>query len=87
MIIGRLPFVMAKKSFGQIALVMPTLTHVLGPALSQTIMGDDTARSLRWFTVTKDLIEQLPAPSQIWFELHRGTNNFLAFEAAGSHAE
>jgi hypothetical protein len=74
---------MTKKPFGQIALVMPTLTHVLGPALSQTIIGDGTARSLKWFAVTKELIEQLPAASHVWFELHRGTSNTLAFEAAG----
>jgi hypothetical protein len=82
-IIGRLPYLLSRKISGQTALMMPEMTRVLGPALAPEIVGSDSIRSLRQFTVTRDLIAQLPKASDIWFRLHHGITNTLAFEAAG----
>jgi hypothetical protein len=82
-VIGRLPYMTERKALGQTVVVMPTLTHVLGPSLAPDIAATGNARSLRSFTTTTALIKQLPEASLTWFELHRGVTDTLAFEAAG----
>jgi hypothetical protein len=79
-IVGRLPYLPRRRIGGQTTLTMPAMTHVLGPALANT---SESARSLRQFNITRDLIHQLPQASHIWFRLHRGISDTLAFEAAG----
>jgi hypothetical protein len=83
MVIGRLPYLLSRKVGGQKVLIMPEMTHVLGPAMAAEIVAGDSTRSLRQFNITSDLIAQLPKASYTWFRLHRGVTNTLAFEAAG----
>jgi hypothetical protein len=78
-VIGRLPYLLGRRIGGQTTLTMPAMTHVLGPALANI---SESTRSLRQFNITRDLIQQLPDASHIWFRLHRGVSDTLAFEAA-----
>jgi hypothetical protein len=82
-IIGRLPYVRLRKAGWHTALVMPTMTHVLGPSIAADLPGSDRARSLRRFTICRALIEQLPKAHHVWFALHRLEAETLAFSAAG----
>jgi hypothetical protein len=82
-VVGRLPYLQLSKLGGQKALVMPPMTHVLGPALAPQVAAHDLTQSLRRFTIASELIAQLPASSHVWFRLHHGATNTLAFEAAG----
>jgi hypothetical protein len=82
-IVGRLPYLRQRKIGWQTALVMPTMTHVLGPSLSLDLPGGERSRSLRRFTICGALIAQLPRAGHIWFALHRRETETLAFEAAG----
>ena len=82
-VVGRLPYLQLSKLGGQRALVMPPMTHVLGPALAPEVAAHDLTQSLRRFTIASKLIAQLPPSSHVWFRLHHGATNTLAFEAAG----
>jgi hypothetical protein len=82
-IIGRLPYLRQRKIGWQTALVMPTMTHSLGPSLPLDLPGGERSRSLRRFTICSALIAQLPQAGHIWFALHRRETETLAFEAAG----
>jgi hypothetical protein len=82
-VVGRLPYLRQRKIGWQTALVMPTMTHVLGPSLSPDLLGAGHGRSLRRFTIRSALIAQLPKAGHIWFALHRKETDSLAFEAAG----
>lgn len=82
-VIGRMPYLRSRKIGWQTALVMPTMTHVLGPSLVTDLPGAELTRSLRRFTICSELIAQLPKASHIWFALHRRMTDTLAFEAAG----
>jgi hypothetical protein len=82
-IVGRLPYLRQRKTCWQTALVMPAMTHLLGPSLSRDLAKGDSSRSLRRFTICGDLIRQLPQAGHIWFTLHRRETDVLAFEAAG----
>jgi hypothetical protein len=82
-VIGRLPYLRQRKIGWQTALVMPAMTHVLGPSLSLDVNASDQSRSLRRFTICAALIEQLPPAGHIWFALNRHETDSLAFEAAG----
>jgi hypothetical protein len=79
-IIGRLPYVLQTKLGLQHRLVMPTMTHELGPALAMENTPNHPQKSLE---VTAELIAQLPAASHIWFRLHPGVTNTFPFKAAG----
>jgi hypothetical protein len=83
LMIGRLPYTCATRPPGLTVLCMPPSTYVLGPALSPAFDGTKSIRIPRQITVTKALISQLPAASHIFFRLHGGVTNTLAFEAAG----
>lgn len=82
-VIGRLPYLRQRKIGWQTALVMPTMTHVLGPSLAADVPPGERGRSLRRFTISSALIAQLPRAGHIWFALHRRETETLAFEAAG----
>jgi hypothetical protein len=82
-IVGRLPYLRLRKAGWQTALVMPHMTHVLGPSLSLDIPGSERSRSLRRFTFVCQLIAQLPTAAHVWFALHRRETEILAFKAAG----
>ncbi|WP_419759727.1 GNAT family N-acetyltransferase [Acidisoma sp.] len=82
-VIGRLPYLRQRKIGWQTALVMPTMTHVLGPSLSADVPSGERGRSLRRFTISSALIAQLPQAGHTWFALHRRETETLAFEAAG----
>jgi Acetyltransferase (GNAT) domain len=82
-IVGRLPYLRLRKVGWQTALVMPPMTHVLGPSLPRDLPGSERSRSLRRFTICRQLIAQLPPAAHIWFALHRRETETLAFEAAG----
>jgi Acetyltransferase (GNAT) domain len=82
-IVGRLPYLRLRKIGWQTALVMPTMTHVLGPSFAADLPAGERGRSLRRFTVCSELISQLPPAGHIWFALHRQETETLAFEAAG----
>jgi hypothetical protein len=82
-VVGRLPYLRLRKIGWQTALVMPAMTHALGPSLSSDLPGGEHSRSLRRFTICSALIDQLPKAGHIWFALHRGETETLAFEAAG----
>ena len=82
-IVGRLPYLRLRKVGWQTALVMPPMTHVLGPSLSLDIPGSERSRSLRRFTFCSELIAQLPPAAHVWFALHRRETEMLAFKAAG----
>ncbi len=82
-VVGRLPYLRQRKIGWQTALVMPTMTHVLGPSLPPDLPGSEHSRSLRRFTISTALIAQLPKAGHTWFALHRRETETLAFEAAG----
>jgi hypothetical protein len=82
-VIGRLPYMISKKFGRQTALVMPTMTHVLGPSLTTDLAGSRLTRSLKTVSICGDLIAQLPPASHIWFECHGQTPETVAFESAG----
>jgi hypothetical protein len=82
-VLGRLPY-LCKTMWGwHPQLIMPTFTHVLGPALAPEISKSTSARSIKSFSVTSALIAQLPKASHVYFALHRGITDTLAFQAAG----
>ncbi len=82
-VVGRLPYILFRKPSGHRVLGIPDLTHVLGPAITVENGASHATRSLRQFTITRDLIAQLPTASHVGFRLHQGITNTLAFEAAG----
>ena len=82
-LVGRLPYVLFRKISGHKVVSIPDLTHALGPAITLEPEVSHSTRSLRQFTITRDLIAQLPKVSHIGFRLHHGITNTLAFEAAG----
>lgn len=82
-VVGRLPYILYRKISGHKVLGIPDLTHALGPAITSETTANKSTRSLKQFTITRDLIAQLPRVSHIEFRLHQGITNTLAFEAAG----
>jgi hypothetical protein len=83
-IVGRLPYHYEKRRLTRLTVLgMPTMTHALGPALAPEVLSVDYPRSMRPYTVTRDLLQQLPKAAHVLFYLHRGVTDTLAFEAAG----
>jgi hypothetical protein len=79
--VGRLPFI-ETRSCGLTSIGMPSLTHFLGPAIDFG-SGNVTTRQLRGLSITGDLIAALPKASRVWFKLHGGISDTLAFQEAG----
>ncbi len=84
-VIGSLPYCPSRE-FGRLVVGMPMLTHFLGPAVDEGT-GNVTTRLLRRISTTRELIRQLPDASHVWFKLHRGVTDTLAFENAGFKTE
>ncbi|WCT72776.1 GNAT family N-acetyltransferase [Sphingomonas naphthae] len=82
-LVARLPFMPARNRLGMGLLLPPSLCHVLGPAFAGDVPADGGARSLRRFTLTAELIAQLPPAAHTWFRLHRGIGDTIAFGGAG----
>ena len=82
-VVARLPYLRQRKLGRQTTLVMPAMTHVLGPSITPDLPGGDVSRALREFSLCGELIAQLPKASHIWFAMHRKVTDTLPFEAAG----
>lgn len=82
-VVGRLPYFHKTRGRWHAELIMPMLTHALGPALTPDVSKNASARVMRPFSITSDLIAQLPKASHVDFLLHRGIKDTLAFQAAG----
>jgi hypothetical protein len=82
-ITGRLPYLRVRKQNGQSAIVMPTLTHMLGPALCEELVGASTVHLTKRLAVIRDLITQLPRSSHVSILLHGGVTDTLAFQELG----
>ncbi len=82
-VIGRLPYKIRKKTHGLTVIGMPTMTHVLGPAIDESAGGNTLRRQVKNLGVTAKLLEQLPSCSHISFRLHGDVPDTLAFDAAG----
>ena len=78
-ITGRLPYFRVRKPNGQSAIVMPTLTHMLGPVLADKLTETNTAHLTKRLLIIRNLIAQLPRSSHISFLLHGGVTDTLAF--------
>jgi hypothetical protein len=82
-IVGRLPYQISKRVFGMKALDMPSLVHVLGPAVDPQFTSKNFPRSLKELSIIRELIAQLPRASHITFRLHNNMTHTLAFDVAG----
>jgi hypothetical protein len=80
-IVGRLPY-SVEKSAGFSIFRMPTLTHILGPAVDPG-EGNVSARFLKRLTITRELISQLPPLSLFKVICHRGVTDVIAFQEEG----
>lgn len=83
--VGRLPYLMSRR-FGMTEIVMPMLTHFLGPAVDEGT-GSRTTRLLRRISITNALIERLPRASNVWMKFHYGIPDTLAFQRVGYRNE
>lgn len=81
--VGRLPYVVERR-LGFPKLVMPTLTHFLGPAVDIG-HGSSQARFRRRLGITRDLIRQLPAAHSIYIKCAGGVSDVVAFQMEGFH--
>jgi hypothetical protein len=80
---GRLPYFRVRKQNGQSAIVMPTLTHMLGPALYERPVEANTVHLTKRLAITRALVAQLPKSSHISYLLHGGVTDALAFTELG----
>ena len=81
-LIGRLPYLRLRKTRWHEALIMPPMTHSLGPAIAPATSGTAVGTP-RQVAVTASLIAQLPRVAHVWFRMHAGVCSTFAFEAAG----
>jgi hypothetical protein len=82
-VVARLPYKVLRKTLGVTVLGMPTMTHVLGPAIDESGGGSSLRRHVRNIGVTSQLLAQLPRCTHISFRLHGDITDTLAFDAAG----
>jgi hypothetical protein len=82
-VIGRLPYKIRKQTPGLTVIGMPTMTHVLGPAIDENAGGNKLRRQIKNLGITAKLLAQLPDFSHISFRLHGDIADTLAFDAAG----
>jgi Acetyltransferase (GNAT) domain len=75
---GRLPFVMRKRS-GLMGIWTPPLTHFLGPGIDEG-EGSCSNRFLRRLETTRELIHKLPRSSWQCVRCHRGVTDVIAFQ-------
>jgi hypothetical protein len=77
-VVGELPFV-TRQRVGFSCVVMPDLTHFLGPAVVPG-QGNEGTRFLRQHEIVKALIDQLPRSCFFEAKCHRGVTDVLAFQ-------
>ncbi len=80
-IVGRFPYIVSSKHGMNISM-LPTLTHLLGPAVDEG-SGNANTRFLQRYTVTRELIAKLPPLHRFRQKLHRGYPEVLSFQAEG----
>ena len=80
-IVGRLPYTISNR-FGVKRIEMPMLTHFLGPGLVDA-QGSANNRFLKRLSITRDLIQKLPAVSFARIKLHYGITDAIAFQEQG----
>lgn len=80
---GRLPYFERRPLLGCRVLGMPPYTHYLGPVVTMTPAMAGASRHARMVTVISQLIDRLPRAEHVWFRLHGGIDNTLAFDRAG----
>jgi hypothetical protein len=80
-VVGRLPFAVRKLPGRKIS-GLPTLTHVLGPAIAEA-PGSINTKFLHRYSVTRELIAKLPKVDRFRQKLHRGDPEALGFQSAG----
>jgi hypothetical protein len=78
-VVGRLPYLLCKRK-GLSHIIMPTLTHFLGPAVLEG-EGSANTRFLRRLNITRELITQLPAAISYEIKCHAGVTDVIAFQA------
>lgn len=83
-VVGRMPYVVVRR-LGLAKVVMPTLTHFLGPVTDQG-EGSAQARFRRRLGITRALIRQLPAAQSIYIKCARCVPDVVAFQMEGFHA-
>jgi hypothetical protein len=79
--VGRLPYFVQKRA-GLRRVVMPTLTHFLGPAVDEGA-GNAITRALKRRDITKELISQLPSLPSIRIKCHRDVTDVISFQEEG----
>jgi len=79
--VARLPFVLSQRWWLP-TLIMPPLTHSLGPAIDEG-QGSSNTRALRRLDLTEALLAQLPTVDHVGLCCHRGVSEVLAFQARG----
>ena len=78
-VVGRLPYQLCRRK-GLSHIIMPTLTHFLGPAVLEG-EGSANTRFLRKFNLTRELIAQLPRAISYEIKCHAGVTDVIAFQA------
>jgi hypothetical protein len=78
-IVGKLPYFLSRRK-GLSHVIMPTLTHFLGPALIEG-EGSANTRFLNRLSITRELIAKLPAASSYEIKCHAGITDVIAFQA------
>jgi hypothetical protein len=77
LVVGRLPYFLRER-FGASSIILPPLTHFLGPAIIKSY-----ANSFRRIDLTKDMLGKLPPTSAQLFKCHRDVQDVIAFQSAG----
>jgi hypothetical protein len=78
-VVGKLPYLLTRRK-GLSHIVMPTLTHFLGPAVAEG-EGSANTRFLRRLSITRELIAKLPSAISYEIKCHAGVSDVIAFQA------
>lgn len=81
-LIGRLPYVSVGRCASLRRIVMPLLTHFLGPAVAET-EGSPPARLGRRIEITRELVAQLPRSLSTIIKCHAGVTDTIPFQMDG----
>ena len=77
--VGKLPYLLSRRK-GLSHLIMPTLTHFLGPAVVEG-EGSANTRFLKRLNITRELISKLPSATSYEIKCHAGVTDVIAFQA------
>jgi hypothetical protein len=78
-VVGKLPYLLTRRK-GLSHIIMPTLTHFLGPALLEG-EGSSNTRFLKRLSITRELIAKLPPAISYEIKCHAGVTDVIAFQA------